>query len=71
MGVVGIDVGQQGTHHRGHARAHVLRRQAGKVTVGEHTHGINIITLVLMKLPMHSLVMFRVYHSIILNTTIH
>ena len=33
MGVVGVDVGQQGAHHRRHPGAHVLRRQAGKVAV--------------------------------------
>lgn len=35
MSVVGIDVGQQGAHDGRYTRAHVLRRQAGKVTATE------------------------------------
>lgn len=31
VGVVGVDVGQQGAHHRWHTWAHVFRWQAGKV----------------------------------------
>lgn len=31
VGVEGIDVGQQGAHHRRNARTHVLRGQAGEV----------------------------------------
>lgn len=35
MGVEGVDVGQQGAHHRGNAGTHVLGRQAGKVSEEE------------------------------------
>lgn len=31
VGVVGVDVGQQGAHHRRHPRAHVLGGEAGKM----------------------------------------
>ena len=31
MGEVGVDVGQQVTHHRGNAGAHVLRGQTGEM----------------------------------------
>ena len=31
MGVVGVDVGQQGAHDSWYARTHVLRGQAGEV----------------------------------------
>lgn len=31
VGVVGVDVGQQGAHHRWHAGAHVLGGEAGKM----------------------------------------
>lgn len=32
MGVEGIDIGQQSTHHSRNTRQHVLRGQTGKVT---------------------------------------
>lgn len=35
MGVVGVDVGEQGAHHRRHPRAHVLGGEAGKMPGGE------------------------------------
>lgn len=35
VGVEGIDVGEQGAHHSGNTRTHVLRGEAGKVS--KHT----------------------------------
>ena len=35
VSVVGVDVGQQRAHHRRNTWAHVLRRQAGKMTANE------------------------------------
>lgn len=35
VGVEGVDVGQQGAHHRGNAGTHVLGRQAGEVSEDE------------------------------------
>lgn len=41
VGVVGIDVRKQGAHDGRHTRAHVLGRQAGKVTAAERTVGLD------------------------------
>lgn len=35
VGIVGINVGQQGAHYCRYTRAHVLRRQTGKVAENE------------------------------------
>lgn len=35
VGVEGVDVGEQGAHHRGDAGTHVLRGQTGKVSEKE------------------------------------
>lgn len=37
MGVVGVDVGQQGAHHSRDTRTHILRRETCKVPVHTQT----------------------------------